>query len=137
MRELIRRQFELNQPPAQAWERITDLADWPSWARHIRTIETEGPPEVGRSARLRLKNGTSALVTTTRVEPGRSFYWEGTFLWLNLGYDHIVEPSEASSTITFVVEGGGPGIGSLGRVFAAVYRRQLDKAIARLQTHVT
>ncbi len=35
--------------------------------------------------------------------------------------------------ITFTVEGAGVGVNIVGRLFAAVYARNLDRAIPRLQ----
>ncbi len=133
MQELLRRTFTVDEPAESVWDRLTDLGSWPQWARHIRRIESDGRPALDGPARLRLKNGTSARVTTTRLEPGRSFYWEGKFLWMELGYDHIVEPEGEGSRVTFVLEGGGLGVGSVGKLFTAVYGRNLDKAIARFR----
>ena len=133
MRELLRRSFRVDAPPAVVWDRLTDLPSWPEWARHIRRVDSAGPPTMGAPARLRLKNGTAARVTTTRLEPGRSFYWEGKLAWMDLGYDHVVESDGSGSKVTFVLEGGGFGVGSLGRVFAAIYARNLDRAIERFR----
>ena len=131
MEELLRRTFTIDEPADVVWDRLTDLDSWPTWAHHIRRIDSDGRPELNEPARLRLKNGTSARVTTTRLDPGRSFYWAGKFLWMDLGYDHIVEPESGGSRVTFVLEGGGFGVGSLGKVFTAVYARNLDRAITR------
>ncbi len=133
MRELLRRSFVVDEPPDQVWNRLTDLDSWPIWARHIKRIESSGHPADGEPAGLRLTNGLSARVVTTRIEDGRSFYWEGTFLWMGIGYDHIVEPDDRGSRVTFVLEGDGLGVGSLGRVFGRVYARNLDAAIDRFR----
>ena len=43
----------------------------------------------------------------------------------------IDEPASGRSRVTFVLEGGGFGVGSLGKVFTAIYARNLDRAITR------
>jgi hypothetical protein len=63
------------------------------------------------------------------------FRWEGSFLWLGLGYDHLVTTDDTGRvSITFTVDGAGVGVGTIGRLFASIYARQLDRAIPRLQT---
>ena len=61
---------------------------------------------------------------------------EGRFLWLELGYDHTIEPTDDGTRITFAVDGDGVGIASLGRLFAHIYARNLDRAIPRLQAQL-
>ncbi len=36
-------------------------------------------------------------------------------------------------SITFTVEGAGIGVDTIGRLFASIYARNLDRAIPRLQ----
>ena len=59
--------------------------------------------------------------------------WAGPFLWLQVEYDHRFEAVEGGRTrLTFVVDGAGFGVSVLGRVFARVYNRNLDRAIPNL-----
>jgi hypothetical protein len=47
---------------------------------------------------------------------------------------HVVATDQADQvSITFTVEGAGVGVDSIGRLFASVYARNLDRAIPRLQ----
>jgi hypothetical protein len=81
-----------------------------------------------------LTNRTRATVRVTEFQDGRRFRWEGSFLWLGLGYDHLVTTDETGRVhITFTVEGAGVGVDTIGRLFARVYARSLDRAIPRLQ----
>lgn len=71
----------------------------------------------------------------TEFQDGRRFRWQGRFLWLGLGYDHLVATDDTGRVhITFTVDGAGIGVNTVGRLFAGVYARQLDRAIPRLQT---
>ena len=57
----------------------------------------------------------------------------GNFLWLTVYYDHHFEEVNSTQTkITFVVEMTGFGVSVLGRLFAKVYSKNLDRAIALL-----
>jgi hypothetical protein len=81
-----------------------------------------------------LRNRTKASVHVSEFEDGRRFRWEGSFLWMGLGYDHLVTTDEAGRVgITFIVEGAGVGVDTIGPLFASIYARNLDRAIPRLQ----
>jgi hypothetical protein len=73
-------------------------------------------------------------IEDSTFEDGRRFRWEGSFLWLGLGYDHLVTTDEVGRVgITFIVEGAGAGVDTIGPLFAGIYGRSLDRAIPRLQ----
>ena len=136
MRTMLRRRFTVDAAPATAWQHIADAEQWPSWAQHLRTVELTPPGLVGpdTTAVLTLKNRTRATAAVTDFVDGHRFRWDGRFLWLRLGYDHRVEPGEThGAEITFTVLGDGIGINTLGRLFAHIYARNLDRAIPRLQ----
>ena len=55
------------------------------------------------------------------------------FLWLTVHYDHRFARRAPNETeIAFVVDAGGVGAAVFGRVFAAVYRLNLKRAIPLL-----
>lgn len=138
MRRMLERSFDVQANATAAWRVLVDATDWPTWAPHLRRVEVTPPGPVGPSsaATLRLTNFTSARVAVTEFEDRRRFRWEGSFLWLDLGYDHVVETLGRGSRITFSVDGRGRGINSLGRLFARLYARNLDRAIPRLQARL-
>lgn len=136
MKRLLERTFAVEAPTEQAWAELLAAEQWPRWAPHLASVQVTPPGAVGRGSRatLRLKNRTKARVRVTKFEDRRRFRWEGSFLWLGLGYDHLVTTDDTGRvTITFTVEGAGLGVDTLGRLFASIYARQLDRAIPRLQ----
>lgn len=139
MRQLLTRTFDVEPQPPQVWDALVDAEAWPQWARHIARVDLTPPGPVSDSthAVIVLTNRTKARVAVTEFEPGRRFRWDGSFLWLDLAYDHLVEAtSNGGSTVTFTVHGNGSGISSLGRLFARIYARNLDRAIPRFQTQL-
>lgn len=138
MRQLLERSFPVEASPETSWATLIDARTWPNWAHHMSRVDLTPPGTVdpGTSAVLVLTNRTKARVAVTAFEPGRRFRWEGRFLWLELGYDHAIEPADGGSTITFTVDGDGVGITSLGRLFARIYARNLDRAIPQLQAQL-
>jgi Polyketide cyclase / dehydrase and lipid transport len=137
MKRLLERTFVVEAAADRAWAELVAAEKWPRWARHLRSVQVTppGPVGPGSSATLRLTNHTGASMWVTEFEDGRRFRWEGSFLWLGLGYDHLVTTDEAGQVrITFTVEGAGVGVTTIGPMFAAIYARNLDRAIPRLQT---
>jgi hypothetical protein len=54
-------------------------------------------------------------------------------MWLSVEYDHRFEAVGADVTrLTWEIRASGFAVGVLGRLFAAVYSRNLDKAIPNL-----
>lgn len=135
MRTLLTRTFEVEAAPAAAWAHLERVERWTSWAKHIRsaTLEPPGPLTPTSRGTFKLSNGIKTSFSMTDLVPGRRWRWAGTFLWLRVGYDHLLEAAPGGGTrVTFVVEGEGLGLGSLGRLFARVYAKNLDVAIPNL-----
>jgi hypothetical protein len=136
MKRLLERTFVVEAAAERAWAELLAAEQWPRWAHHLRSVQVSPPGPVGpaSSATLRLTNHTTATVRVTEFQDGRRFRWEGSFLWLGLGYDHLVATDEAGRvTITFTVDAAGVGVSTLGGLFAGIYARNLDRAIPRLQ----
>jgi hypothetical protein len=136
MKRLLERTFVVEAAAERAWAELVAAEQWPRWARHLRSVQVTppGPVAPGSSATLKLTNRTTATVRVTEFQDGQRFRWEGSFLWLGLGYDHLVTTDETGRvTITLTVDAAGPGVKALGPLFAAIYARNLDRAIPRLQ----
>jgi hypothetical protein len=98
-------------------------------------VEVAPPGELGpkSTGRMLLTNGLKPVWTMTEFNPHRNWKWVGGFLWLTVYYDHQFEALSASKTkITFIVEAAGIGVSVMGRLFAKVYSKSLDPAIALL-----
>lgn len=122
-------------PAEAAWDHLAKVESWPSWARHIKRVELTPPgPLTPRSeGKIHLTNGVRSTFRMEELDPGVSWKWAGPFLWLTVHYDHrfrSLGPNE--SEVTFSLDGEGPGAGIFGRLFAAIYARNLDRAIPRL-----
>ena len=132
---LIRRDFEVEAPLERAWEFLARVSEWPSWATHIRSIDIEpaGSLRLGSKGRIRLRNGMQSGFVVVEFNPGSNWKWVGPFLWLNVHYDHRFERVAAGRTrLTWVVDAEGPGVGTVGPLFAMIYRRSMDRAIPLL-----
>ena len=139
MIRLLRRQFEVPVPLADAWQFLARVEEWPRWAAHIRRIDVTPSGEIGpdSSGSIHLRNGIRSTFRMREFRPEKSWKWAGPFLWLTVYYDHQFDVLDASRTrLTWVVDAEGLGAAVFGRIFAAVYSRILDKAIPALVTSI-
>lgn len=135
MTRLLERRFRVRAPVEKAWAHLEQVERWPSWARHIRRIDMRppGPLRPDTEGAIQLTNGIRSTFRVEELKPGRNWKWVGPFLWLTVHYDHQFSPiGPGDSEVAFVVDGDGFGSGVFGRVFAAVYARNLDRAIPNL-----
>ena len=131
----LRREFTVELPLEKAWQHLARVEQWPSWARHIKQVEVQPPGELGpdSSGRLRLSNGINPVFKVTEFNPYRNWKWVGNFLWLTIYYDHQFEQATPTRTkLTWTVESTGFGVSVVGRLFAKIYSKSLDRAIPLL-----
>lgn len=136
----LTREFTVAVPRDRAWEHLERVESWPRWARHIVSVETDPPGALTSSTVgvIRLKGGLRSTFRMRHLDPPHHWLWIGGFLWLTVRYDHTFEELDADSTrIRFDVEVHGPASGSLGRLFRAIYARNLDRAIPNLVREMT
>jgi len=139
MLDLIRREFEVAVPLATAWKYLAQVEQWPTWARHIKHVELnpKGDLTLSTVGSFRLANGVKSDFKMTEINPAQNWKWVGPFLWLVVHYDHRFERiDERRTKLTWLVSADGFGVSVLGRLFAAIYNRNLNKAIPCLKTEM-
>ena len=87
---LIRRQFIVEASLDSAWEYLSRIEQWPSWALHIRRIKLSpnGPLAANSIGTIYLRNGVRSAFKMVDFNPRRNWEWSGPFLWLTVLYDH-------------------------------------------------
>ena len=136
---LIDREFTVNASLERAWQHLAHLDQWPTWAHHIKQVEVHPQGELGpqSSGVIHLANGMKSTFRMTEFNPWRNWKWVGPFLWLTIHYDHCFESLSSDQTkLRFVLEATGYGVGFFGKLFAKVYRRNLEKAIPLLVSEI-
>jgi hypothetical protein len=136
VRELVRRAFVVEAPLQQAWDHLAMVEAWPSWAGHIKrvTLRPPGPLTASSAGAFRLAGGARSTFRMEDYEPPTRWRWVGRFLTVDVHYDHRFDAVDDDHTrLTWTVTADGFGEGVLGRPFGALYARNLDKAIPRLQ----
>ena len=139
MIELVAREFTVDVPLGDAWDHLAQVERWTSWAKHIKRVELEPPgPLTDHSAgTFRLAGGARSTFRMENYDPPQRWQWVGRFLTARVHYDHRFEPVDADHTrLIWTVTAVGPASGTLGRVFGAIYARNLDQAIPNLQAEL-
>jgi hypothetical protein len=132
---LLERRFQVRVPLERAWAHLEKVEQWPTWARHIRWVELRPSGRLGPDSEgiIELTNGIRSTFRMEELDPGANWKWAGPFLWITVHYDHQFRRMASGQTeIGFVLDGEGFGAGVFGRLFAAVYARNLDRAIPYL-----
>jgi hypothetical protein len=132
---LLEREFTVDVGLERAWEHLAQVEKWPSWALHIKRIELLPPGELDCQSTgfIHLTNGMQPAFRVTEFNPPRNWKWVGPFLWATVTYDHRFEALDDGRTrLTWTIGAEGFGASVLGRLFAAVYRRSLDRAVPLL-----
>lgn len=126
-------------PLQAAWERLTRVEEWPSWAKHIKGVQLRptGLLTGTSEGSFRLAGGVRSTFRMEAYDPPQRWQWVGRFLTVRVHYDHRFEPiDEGHTRLTWTVDVEGPGTRPLGQVFGAIYNRNLDRAIPNLQAEM-
>lgn len=135
MRRLVDTTFTVRVPLAIAWDHLSQVEKWPSWAKHIKHAATQPPGPLGPTTRgvFKLSNGVQTAFEMSEFHPERSWKWVGKLAGASIYYDHIFESLGPNETrIRFTVDSQGGWMWLLGGVFGWIYRRNLERAIPLL-----
>jgi len=137
---LIVREFTVNAAKEAAWDHLARVERWPSWARHIKRIDLKPRGELGPSSAgvIHLTNGMKSTFRMMEFHPHENWKWVGPFLWLTVYYDHRFVPLTTTRTkLLWIVAAEGFGAAFFGKVFAKIYRKNLEKAIPLLVSEMS
>lgn len=136
MIEAVRRTFRVDVPLAEAWLRLGRIERWPEWAPHITaaTLDPTGALGASSTGALRIRGLGRTTFRMTVWEPERRWVWVGGMPGAKVIYEHrFAADGDAATTLDWVVFLDGPLAPVVRPLFAAIYGRNLDRAIPRLQ----
>jgi hypothetical protein len=99
VKRLIDESFEVAVPLSVAWEHLARVENWPSWAKHIKSVvrTPPGPLSIDTQATVRLTNAMTSTFKMTEFAPPRHWKWRGSLLGAQIFYDHVFFRSYALS----------------------------------------
>ena len=137
---ILNREFVVDAAIEIAWAHLAKMEEWPSWAKHIKDVKLFPSGDISHNSvgSLKLTNGIDSEFRVTEFQLHQNWKWRGPFLWMRMEYDHRLEPLGYDKTkFTWIIEGEGIGVSTIGRVFAWQYKRNLNKAIPLLQHEIS
>ena len=137
----IQREFVVDVPLERAWDHLARIEAWPSWAKHIKNVTVEPPGELSplTGAVFHIAFGMKARFAVTEFVPKSHWKWISKILGVTVHYDHRFEPINHDRTkMQFIIEAKDLGFGKfvLGKLYAAIYSKNLDKAIPNLVAEI-
>lgn len=139
MREVVREQVTVDVPPSAAWDHLSRLEEWPSWAGHIRRMEPDPVGELTGSTEvmLSMRAGPRTRMVVTDYDPPRSWVWEGTSYGVTTRFEHRFEELDAGETrIWFLASTSGRLAGVVGWMFGKLMHRNLARVLPRLKAEM-
>lgn len=136
--ELLRRDFTVEAPLDTAWRAFADVAAWPAWAPHLRRVTVTPPGLIGPTSvgSLSFRPIGRSGFRISAYDMGARWEWIGNVLWLRIRYDHRFAADGDRTRLTWTVTEDGARPSVMGRLFASVYARLVDRAIPRLQAQL-
>jgi hypothetical protein len=135
MKRIVDREFRARCGLEAAWDHLSAIEKWPSWAKHITSVERTpaGALAADTKGLIRLSNGFRSTFAMTEFDRPRHWKWVGPFLGSRIHYDHLFEAISAGETrIRFTLDAEGWTVPLVGWLFGAIYRRNLERAIPLL-----
>ena len=84
MRMLLRREFIVELPVKDAWQHLSNVEKWPTWAKHIKQVKLRAGSPLNPKSQgvIYLSNGIKSAFTMVEFNPYNNWKWGGRFLWL-------------------------------------------------------
>jgi uncharacterized membrane protein len=135
LKRVVDKSFTVKAPLEVTWNHLAGIEEWPSWAKHIRSVVKSPPGPISSDSQgtLKLSNGVRTSFQMIEFDPPRHWKWAGSFLGSQVIYDHIFSQNEpGQTTVRFTVDVDG-GAGALLRgIFGRIYRKNLARAVPLL-----
>lgn len=135
MKRFIDKTFVVRVPLEVCWNYVADVEKWPSWSKHIRSIEklSPGPLSIGTQCKISFSNGMSSTFQVLEFNPMRNWKWAGHILWLTVGTNLIFEPVDDRRTrLTWSWGCRGLGESTIGRILALIVSKQWKRSSSLL-----
>ncbi|MFZ0821377.1 MAG: SRPBCC family protein [Candidatus Acidiferrales bacterium] len=134
-KRVVDKSFVVRTQLDTVWNHIAKVEQWPTWAKHIRSVVASPPGKLTAESRatLKLSNGVRTSFQMIEFDPPRHWKWAGDFLGAEVFYDHIfLQRNPGETTVRFTVDVGGGPAPLIRGIFGFIYRRNLERAVPLL-----
>lgn len=117
--------IDVEAPPNEVWDVLSDVERWPDWTPSVEeaTRLDHGPFAVGSRTRIVQPRLRPAVWEVTRLEEGRRFTWMSRGPGVMTEADHVIEAHGAGSRVTLSVQFAGMLGGMIGRMYCGITQR--------------
>jgi uncharacterized protein YndB with AHSA1/START domain len=117
----------INASPAEVWEVLADVRNWPTWAPTVTSVTTTATDlVVGTPAELEQPKIPTAIWTVTSVEPARGFTWSSRSNGVLTTAEHELHPRNSGTEVVLRITHTGT-MAFLARLFGGRMTRSYLK----------
>jgi carbon monoxide dehydrogenase subunit G len=127
----------INASPAEVWEVLADIRNWPTWAPTVTSVTTTATDlVVGTAAELKQPKIPTAIWTVTSVKPERGFTWSSRSNGVVTTAEHELHPRDSGTEVVLRITHTG-AMAFLARLFGGrMTRSYLKQEAEGLKTRV-
>ena len=136
---LIKREFVLRLSLNDAWELLSKIEKWRTWAPHVKSVEMDpvGDIKVNSTCTIMFNSGLKMSYKITEVNAQKNWKWEASILWYDIFCDHkFMYMDKEHTKISWLVDCEGFGSAIFGFLFSYFHSRKLNVAIPNLIAEV-
>lgn len=126
-------------PVERVWERLSNVADWPSWLPTISAVTALDHPQLALGRRFKVSQPKlrTTVWQVTGLDSQRSFVWESRAIGLHMWANHAVRPIDHDiSMVELEFRFSGILAGVVGRLAARITNEYLHKEAGALKVTV-
>jgi uncharacterized membrane protein len=128
--------IDIESPLEIVWSVLTDVEQWPQWARSTRSLKLESGDRILVGTRATIGLAGSMVPTkweVTALDEGHSFVWENRMPGVRNIAGHYVEPHEGGSRVKLTIDMSGPLAALMRPYLSYVTRRNVGWEIEGLK----
>lgn len=121
--------------PADVWQALVDVADWPRWTASMDSVEPldPGPLRLGSRARVKQPGMPPLVWRVSEITEGRSFAWQARSAGVVTTGNHVLSPTAQGTSLLLTLEQRGPLAGLIRLLMSSRTRRYLGLEAAGLK----
>ena len=128
-------QIEIAAEPAIVWDVLANVERWPEWNKDVKSVDLEGPIDVGSVFRWKTNAGTVTSTFKTLARP-REIGWVGRAHGITARHVWRLEPADGRTIVRTSESFNGFLVKVFRMPFQRLLEQTLDRGVVKLRTAV-